>query len=539
MKFTFLLSRLSLIVLLIIAISSCEEEFNILETDIINETFATDIDSSFTIVTYSKFLQGVQSNGLPLSQIGTYTDATFGTSTVNLLSQLTLGPADIEPSFGDCTVLDSVILYIPFFSTSEVNSEAQTTFTLDSVFGNDPINISIYESNFFLSDNDPNTNFEDPQKYYSNQLTNFETNLGELIYTIENFKPESKQIILNDTVNLNPGMRVSLPLTFFEEKIINKEGEVELLNNNNFKNFFRGLYFKVSSVTENGHLAFYDFENSANPANITLYYTFKDLTNNGTCEENTSEDFNGDLQLLFNAIKVNTFSNNNIPLNLASKLNNPNTRLGEESLYLKGGEGIISIIELFGEEDFKKIGEANGASFLLDGPNGVPDELDELRTKAWLINEANLIFYVDQDQVQGGDSEPERLMIFDTKNNTVLADYGIDITANETPVNAVNQHLGRLQRDSDGNGDFYKIKITSHISNLINNDSINIPLGLMVSQNVTNQQFQELKTPIFENYLKEVPASSVISPEATVLHGNRSNTLNKRVKLKIYYTDPE
>ena len=434
-------------------------------------------------------------------------------------------------------MLDSVVFYMPFFSTQIVDGE-ETEFELDSVFGNEPIKISVFESNFFLRDNDPNSSFEDPQLYYSNQKPVFENNLGALIFEIDDFKPSNDAIVLNDTVSLPPGLRLKLPIEFFEDKILSKDGEPELLNNNNFREYFRGLYFKVDDINGNGNLTFLDLENDDNPANITLHYTAKLLGEGEDCKTTNAEAFNGDVQLLFNAIKVNVF-NSEIGIG-ATPGSNPNTTLGEETLFVRGGDGFVTIVELFGDEDFKQTTEVNDELFLVDGANGVPDELDELRTKRWLINEANLLFYVDQDKVTGGTTEPDRIIIFDTKNNTALADYSLDITGSETAATAVNQHLGPLERGSDENGEFYKIRITTHLSNLINRDSTNIPLGVMVSQNVTELGFQELQeNQVGEEFLGEVPATSVIAPQGTVLHGNRSSNINKRLKLRIYYTEPE
>ncbi len=537
MKRSVLLPKLGIILLLILGFASCEEDFSNLETEIIEQNFSTDVDSSKTVIAYSLPFSGVQTNGLPLYQVGTYTDPFYGKTTVNLLSQLSLGSIDTDPDFGDCPVLDSVVIYLPFFSESETVDDV-TTYTLDSIFGSEPINIQMFESNYFLSQNDPNTSFEDPQNYYSNQRNLFESNLGTLITTIEDFTPKAEAIVLNDTVTLPPGLRVSLPVEFFQEKIMDMGGSTELLNNNNFREYFRGIYFKTQSAAGNGNLTFFNFENTDNPPGITLYYTSTNLVSGETCEDFDSDTFNEDVELLFNAISVNVFNNQESPSGNSSS--NPNTEEGEERLFLRGQQGYVTVVELFGKEDNQQITEVNGESFLTDGANGVPDELDELRIKKWLINEANLVFYVDQQQVNGGATEPERIIIFDTKNNTVLADYALDLTGNNTDVDAVTEHLGRLERGSDGLGDYYKIKITTHLSNLINKDSSNIPLGVMISQNVTETDFQNLENALLDDeYLSEVPATSVISPEGTVLHGNRSSNLGKRLKLKIYYTEPE
>ena len=84
-----------------------------------------------------------------------------------------------------------------------------------------------------------------------------------------------------------------------------------------------------------------------------------------------------------------------------------------------------------------------------DDGNGVADELDVIRQNEWLINEANLIFYVDQDQVTGGEKEPDRLIIYDAENVAVLADYGRDATISaDLPEAAIQsfRYIGKRKR---------------------------------------------------------------------------------------------
>ncbi len=526
-----LLPKLGVIVGVIIGFASCEEEFSTINTNIINENFRTP-DTVFPVVAYSKSLSengnnGVQSNGLSSYQLGVYNDPVYGKSTVNILSQVTLGPEATDPQFGDCVVLDSVVLYLPFYSTATVEDDV-TTYEVDSIFGSDPINIEIYESNFFLRDIDPTSGFEDPQEYYSNQGSEFEGFLGEMLASIEDFTPSSDAIVLNDTLSLAPGLRVNLPIEFFEEKIIANEGEQVLLNNTNFREFFRGLYFKASSNNDSGSLILFDLSDTDDPnIGIKLYSSYKDLDEDEgeTCETEDVEVFQEETRLFFNAIAVNLFDNE-LPASIVSELQNSDTNLGEDKLYIRGGEGILTLIELFGEDL---------------NQNGIADQLEDLRDEEWLINEANLIFYVDQDAVTGGELEPERIMIYDTRNNTVLADYFNDFSVGQTLVNSVTEHLGRLERDSDDNGEFYKIRITSHVSNLINNDSINAPLGLIVTQNAAQIAFTNLENPLIPRpgvSIERIPTNSIISPEGTVLFGNTTSNTDKRLRLEIYYTEP-
>ena len=140
--------------------------------------------------------------------------------------------------------------------------------------------------------------------------------------------------------------------------------------------------------------------------------------------------------------------------------------------------------------------------------------------------------------VTGGETEPERLLIYDLNNSTVLADYSLDITSNLDPVRALGDHLGPLERGSDGNGDYYKLRITNHLSNLINRDSTNVSLGVVVSHNVLENTFVDLENEQAPG-IERIHVGSVVSPEGTILHGNTSTNDNRRLKLQIYYTEPE
>jgi len=377
-----------------------------------------------------------------------------------------------------------------------------------------------------LRDFDPNSGFEDIQSYYSNQNDLFESFKGELIYSLTDFLPSTESytetIFEQDDAGegtsensfVAPGIRVKLPEAFFREKILNMEGTPELLNNNNFREYFRGLFFEVEGTDTN----LLKFDMTA--AKLDIYFTSqfdKPGTRNRTREEKK-------ITLLFDAINVNVFENE-LSGQIQSELLSQDQQNGEDRLYVRGGEGIATVVSLFGDD--------------ADG-NGVADELDEIRQNNWLINEANLIFYVDKDAITDGAQEPERLIIYDIDNGRLLTDYSLDTTSGESEqVDAYTTHLGRLVRDSDGKGDYYKLRITNHLSSLIHQDSTNVKLGVIVSQNVAVPNFQQVQNTnaLTRDYTEQVPSSSVMSDQGTILHGNTSADLTKRLKLQIYYTD--
>lgn len=279
---------------------------------------------------------------------------------------------------------------------------------------------------------------------------------------------------------------------------------MELSSANNFRDYFRGLYFKTEAVNEDGTLMMLDLQDS--DAGVTLYYTNQ--------EEDAGSDETTDVaksyKLNLGPNKVNTFEQDT-PV------------FTDDNLYLKGGEGSMAIIELFGGNDS-------------DG-DGVSEELEDLRKRDWLINEANLMFYVNQEEL-GQREEPKQVYLYDLDNNRILADYELDTSGeeNEMTSNANRNHLVPLERDDDGNAIRYKVRITNHINRILNQDADNVKLGLVVSQNVneiTNAAVRGSEEPD----VKRVPVSSVISPEGTVLYGPEAVDEDKRLKLRIYYTE--
>ena len=249
MKIKNLLPIAGTILFLIIALSSCQQDISTIGSGILgDETPNGILDDSQTIIAYSRKLVPVQSNRLPAYQLGVYNDPVYGKSTVNLLSQLTLELSN--PTFGDSAYVDSVFVYLPFFSTA-TTVDSTTTYTLDSIYGSSPINVNVLASNYFLRDYDPNSGFQDLQNYYTNDGPTFEENLGIQLGAVENFIPSNNGFILREGTDneekLGPGLRIKLDSTFFQNNILNMEGSEELRNSNNFKNFIRGLYFKVNS----------------------------------------------------------------------------------------------------------------------------------------------------------------------------------------------------------------------------------------------------------------------------------------------------
>jgi hypothetical protein len=174
--------------------------------------------------------------------------------------------------------------------------------------------------------------------------------------------------------------------------------------------------------------------------------------------------------------------------------------------------------------------------------NGIADQLEEIRDNGWMINEANLTFYIDREGVGTSEKEPTRVMLYDLNNNRPLVDYFFDQSRNTNkPKFDKSVHGGIIQKDLTdqlGRGKKYKIRITNHINNLIRRDSTNVKLGLVVSEDVrilTNAYRRN--SP--QGSIDRIPLSSVMSPSGTILFGNHPTVPeDKKLKLEIYYTKP-
>ena len=516
------LSTITVALFIVLAFISCDDDFNTIGGELIGGQLDSLPQYDAKVVAYSKKIGGVQTNNLPSNLLGVYIDPVYGKQIANVLTQISLSTN--KPTFGSEPTLDSVVLTLPYFNTQiEINDLGNPVYKLDSVYGNMPFKLKISRSNFYLNEFDPEDNFETRQKYYSDQGPLFKSNLvGDPLYVNESFKPSASEVVYLeengsgeiDTIRSEPRLRVNLSTTFFQENILDKQGSIELSNNNNFRNFIRGLYLEAEEINDNGTMALLNFTDP--DAGITLYYKnlvedTSDLDNDGNTTELIEKQNSYKLNLGPNT--VNTFTEN-IPSNILAEIESVNPEIGSENLYIKGGEGSFAIIKLF-EDDA---------------------EVEQLRAKNWLINEANLTFYVNQDKVQGGETEPERIYLYNLDTNQPLIDYSFDQSFNESaPLNSVTTHSGRLVRTEDKNGISYKLRITEQVNRILNKDSTNVRLGLVVTQNINLIGSSALKSPL--DGIDRIPAATVISPEGTVLYGNLAEDVSKRLKLNIFYSE--
>jgi hypothetical protein len=95
---------------------------------------------------------------------------------------------------------------------------------------------------------------------------------------------------------------------------------------------------------------------------------------------------------------------------------------------------------------------------------------------------------------------------------------------------------GALEYDDAGKPFRYKFNLTSHISNIIRNDSLNVDLGLVVTANINDASLVKGAT-----LTKDIlyPLSATLNPLGTLLIGSHPEATleDKKVKLELIYSD--
>ena len=541
--------NLYIILLSFFIFQSCDKELTSFDSDVINSENAIDFltgELDYSILSKSEIINPVQSNNLPSFLIGKYNHPQFGNSYANFVGQMV--PADYNHDFGDNVELDSVILSIPYYSRAiDTDENLDVTYEIDSVYGNNPIKISIYKNNFFLRTFDPFQSFDSSQNYFTNgSLSNNEqidiSQLeGQLLFEIDDFVPNANQINLTavDTSGetyisqkLAPALRFKLNNpnnNFWETLFFNNEGLPNLSNEPDFKEFFRGLYIKTEGLNSSGSMMLLNLASSN--AKLTIHYTSdNEVVNNDTGSTDDNLTNQHEYVLNFSGNLVNIFENENL-----IDVNGTNTVDGNENIYLRGGEGIITTLDLFSGSLINDNGEEisefdHFKDFFYDNISDSPKRL---------INEAYIEFYVNQNFINS--DEPERIFIYNYEQNTALIDYFLDQSVSSTTINAKINHLVPLIKDSlnDNRGVKYKIRITEHLNNLVLKDSSNSKLGLGVMSNISSVQNFTILGDEDSNSNNSLAAGIILSPKGTILHGNLSPEIEKRPRIKIYYTEPE
>lgn len=489
--------------LFIVAIISCEGDIEDVGVGVVDRGLFDTNELSSNIISYNQNDLEVKANNLGQYLLGVYKNDDFGQINAGLAGQLTFS-SSID--FGIDPAIDSVILNIPYQATrsEEDNSDGSPNWELDSIYGNQNVEykLSVHELETFLNTLDP-SNPEENLNYYSDETYLFnETPLFE-----DSFKPNKNDTVMYihrrgiideatntyqiDTIKSSissPSIKLPLNKDYFTDNFINNpDAKAALASVSAFVEFFNGLYIEASKINAADEPSIMSL--SMSNASMNIYYT------NSVSDVKTAQTatfyFGG------GGVTSNTYIRDYEGSRAQTVIDNPDVVNGDSRLFLNGAAGSIALIDLF-----------------------VDDDLEELRANNWLINEANLTFYIDDTS----DLEvlPERLYLYNYEDSTQIRDVlieGIDVFG------------GDLKRDEAGNPISYKFRITDYITKILDDiDPIELKQLALKVFNISDIPTQIIDVKV-EDYSW--------TPKGIIVHGSNSEVVDKRVKLELIYTARE
>jgi hypothetical protein len=593
---------------LVLFVSSCNQDYHPVGESLFEDQTLETLTESFPTFTYQEKIKKVQTNGLPLMQLGRITHPVFGLAEASFTGQLTIANSPFfgnhrqqfedEPDASDPNLIPenekvtAVYLDIPFFTNQndtdndgvidsldadpndpqsnsdgdeltdliefqlqlnplssdsdgdgildhndEDNESYQNEnreYEIDSLYGNREatFNLKVYELGAFLNNLDPLNNFETTQAYYSSQnyyedgfsrATLFDErvslNFEEIRINFKEDDPETPDVDETTQVEtrLSPRLRVPLDISFFQENIIDKEGSSDLETNVDFQKALRGLIIRAEDFSDDLYMLL-DIQN----ANINIVYEYDDYQTQGTLGDTTDdtiEKAEKEFSLSFNGIRINTLKNSLFDAAVQEQLTISSNDNPSNRLYVQSGT-FLGKIRLFGDEEQDE-----------------NELIEDLRGETWLINEANLIFYIDPALANAKELLAQRLYLFNYDTGFPLSDYISDGSVSNFGANSDKSIFGGLLEYDDNNTPYrYKFNITDHISNIIRNDSINFDLGLVVNADIDNLGFLNAVTESEEELL--YPLSATLNPLGAVLIGSHpeATSEDKKVKLELVYS---
>lgn len=420
--------------------------------------------------------------------VGVYSDPIFGTIKSSFGIQVILSEED--PDFGTSPIIDSVVLTMPF-----INEGTDTTHI---VYGDLSKSMTLEISQ--LQDL-----YHPDTTYYSDIV--FSHNPAFSI--IPNFEYSPDSLTLGDGSKIGPAFITKLDDSFFQTNVLDQGGTSSLVNNSNFLHYFYGLHFEV---TENdGHLIPFEMTNGAS---LILYYKNSDKDSKGDPlpQQNFELEFSTKVSRI-NSYNIDETTISDPSSTLLAQIGG-DTLDGAETMYLQGMSGLEGNIKLFTNTD----------------------QLNSLRDSSWLINDAQLVYRVTDNNGSGdGIAPPFKLLM--ANRDTIDANNGGDYRLIDNVVEPIlfGGSLQTSQTILDVNKEkrYYKFKITNHVASILDGEYEYDDNGEKKLDENGNSIFKYNEENNFP--IKLIPLSGSESPSRVEVYGNK-NSDDKKLFLEIHYS---
>jgi hypothetical protein len=500
----------SVFIVFIVTIISCEKDFKDIASNVVSNTEFDTKDTIIEVTITNKQITSVRADGLAIGGVlgqyllGVYNNPNYEKIEASVVSQLVYDSNvrvldSKERVYGvDTTVvttIDTVYLKIPYQAT--LNTGTTSDYTLESIIGDqtNAFNLNVYRTDTYmnrLNPIDPSKTNEFasdtiyqilPEKLNAQVDYQFIPNALDTAM-IHKRRLSNGVVYQTDTVQLinnNPFARIPLDETKIEQLFIDQYETSSFDSQEAINIYFKGLYIEATG-NEGSLMGFNIVASSLSlKPSIEIRYT-KTVLKGGT-------------EVVDTIIKSNSFLLSNFSTSVYAMTDK--TYPNDKNIVIQGTAGSMAQVDI------------------LD-----TNQLNDLKSKNWLINDASLTFYVNQDIV-GQDTlqTPSRLFLY--KDGTIKAQ--------------LKDHLSEGATIFDGNlvvtdqkPDYYRFRITDYVSDLLSGKTTENPtLGLKVFNNPTDS---------YVSFIDTLVTDYSWNPKAVTLLNHFSSNEERRAKLKISYS---
>ncbi|MEE9408393.1 MAG: DUF4270 family protein [Polaribacter sp.] len=512
---------LSALLLVLSGVISCEEDFTDIGTSIIgNSKFTT--DSIFLEVEITqRNIDAIRGDNLSIGSIGEYLlgvyqdekghyekiEGSLVTQIGNSINlDLTLRETDTTTV---TSIMENAFIKLPYIATKKTdNTDGTPVFSLDSVLGSTTVGVSlkVYRNMTFLNTLDPqnpvqgnsyktNSIFEKGELLNENANFTFIPNANDTIYEFDRTLKDGS--IFKDTLkltNANPFLVIPLNKALMKSLFFDKFEDDEFASQDALNNYFRGLIIEASG-NENSLVPF----SSTAALNPTL-----EINYTGTVEKIS----NGEVLDTLKRTASFSLSGLSIVNNRLYKMTPETSPANANQVIVQGAAGKIADVKI------------------LQGT-----QLQDLKDKKLLINDATLTFYIDQSRDVA--AIPERLFLYREEPN-------FSAQIKDAYSEGFDNFSGILEKkDTDGDGvsdtnDNYKFKITDYISDVLGPASLN-------NSNLVLKVYNTTDNPVKNQALDKVVTNYSWNPRAVTLTNHLpSNGViegTRKAQLKIIYSE--
>jgi hypothetical protein len=386
--------------------SGCNKKPESIGLDLVDQNKLPVFDTLFSVSAYSTEEDSVITDETSVNLLGSQYTENFGLTVASIYTHLRL--SGLSPRFGDSPQFDSAFLILVY----------------SGYYGNisTPQTIRIYEVD---------TNFYHDSTYYSSRIfSHKETELAVLTFIPNPI--DSVQI--NDSTKVSAQIRIPLNEEFANKILL--ADTLDLVSNEKFLEYFKGIYITVDSVNAPGDGAILYFNLLNSRSKVTIYYN-DTLTYNLVFNQNTG--------------RIGNFYHNYAKSqnqNFRDQVLNNVTTIGTQNLYLQGLAGIKTIIK-------------------------IPSLSDWVNTKNYAINDAKLIIPV-YESLDSLLKPADKLLLFK------LNEAG-DVVFTDDQLEG-DKYFGGSFNDNTNN---YEFRLSFYIQDLLNG-ATDYGLVLLVSGKTTN-----------------------------------------------------